>query len=234
MPPLPQLQNSLIFAPEERGIGSSEKIVMKGYKQCEKGHFYKEDLTECPYCPKPAGGGGADDKTKVQGDMGGNEKTSLGDKTQVFGGGMSQNPNPVSVNPPAKRDLNKTFIQEVEEVGEGEDKKAVVSQRSTRKIVGWIISYTLDAMGIDYRLYEGNNTIGRNAGNDVTIAGDPSISGHHATILFKKGKYYLKDEMAANGTFINDEEIEVGQPVEVMDGDTLKFGKSVFKFKSPL
>jgi hypothetical protein len=207
---------------------------MKGYKQCEKGHFYKEELSECPYCPKPAGGVGNDDKTKVQGDFGGVEKTSLGDKTQVFSGSGTPSSNPVSVNPPAKRDLNKTFIQDVEEVKEGGEVKEVVHQRSTRKIVGWLISYSLDPMGIDYRLYEGNNTIGRNAGNDVTVAGDPSISGHHATILFKKGKFYLKDEMAANGTFINDEEIEVGQPVEVEDGDTLKFGKSVFRFKTPL
>ena len=25
---------------------------MKGFKQCEKNHFYKESLDECPYCPK--------------------------------------------------------------------------------------------------------------------------------------------------------------------------------------
>lgn len=207
---------------------------MKGYKQCDKGHYYKEELFECPYCPKPAGGTGGDDKTRVQGEMGGNEKTSLGDKTQVFGGGGSGGSNPIAVNPPPKRDLNKTFIQEVEEVHEGGEVKEVVHQRATRKIVGWLISYSLDPMGIDYRLYEGNNTIGRNAGNDVTVAGDPSISGHHATVLFKKGRFFLKDEMAANGTFINEEEIEVGQPMEIQDGDSLQFGKSVFRFKTPL
>jgi FHA domain len=202
---------------------------MIGYKQCEKGHYFKEELSECPYCPKSSGAG-ADDKTKVQG---GHEQTALGDKTQIFGAGMA-NPVAPSVNPPVQRDLNKTFIQEVEEVHQGGEVKEVVHQRATRKIVGWLISYTLDPMGIDYRLYEGNNTLGRNPGNDVTVAGDPSISGHHATLLFKKGRFYLKDEMAANGTFINDEEIEVGQPHEVADGDTLRFGNSVFKFKTPL
>ena len=25
---------------------------MKGFKQCEKGHFYKEDKKVCPYCPE--------------------------------------------------------------------------------------------------------------------------------------------------------------------------------------
>ncbi len=202
---------------------------MKGYQQCEKGHYFKEELSECPYCPK--GAAGADDKTKVQG--GNHESTALGDKTQVFGAGIPVQ-QPASINPPVKRDLNRTFIQEVEEVKEAGEIKEVVHNRATRKIVGWLISYTLDPMGIDYRLYEGNNTIGRNPGNDMTIAGDTSISGHHATILFKKGSYYLKDEMAANGTFINEDEIQVGQPHEIKDGDTLRFGNSVFKFKSPL
>lgn len=204
---------------------------MKGYKQCDKGHYFKEDLSECPYCPKGSGGGN-DDKTRVQGDLGSNERTELGDKTQVFGSAPSQQP--VSVTPPPPRDLNKTFIQEVEEVSQGGEVKEVVHQRATRKIVGWIISYTLDPMGLDFRLYEGNNTIGRNPGSDVTIAGDPSVSGHHATLLFKKGRFYLKDEMAANGTFINDEEIEVGQPYEIKDGDNLRIGNTVFKFKTPV
>jgi hypothetical protein len=206
---------------------------MKGYKQCEKGHYFKDELHECPYCPKGSGSGsvGHDDKTKVQG--GGNDSTSVGDKTQVFGAGNPQQ-QPLNINPSVKRDLNKTFIQEVEELNEGGEIKEVVHQRATRRIVGWLISYSLDPMGIDYRIYEGNNTIGRNPGNDMTIAGDSSISGHHGTILFKKGRYYLKDEMAANGSYVNDNELEVGQPHEIFDGDTLRLGNSVFKFKSPL
>ena len=24
---------------------------MKGFKQCSRGHFYKDTLSECPYCP---------------------------------------------------------------------------------------------------------------------------------------------------------------------------------------
>jgi hypothetical protein len=25
---------------------------MEGFKKCSKDHFYKEDLTKCPYCPE--------------------------------------------------------------------------------------------------------------------------------------------------------------------------------------
>ncbi len=224
---------------------------MEGFKQCENGHFFKEELSECPYCPKSgskSGGGGfgsgspndktqfssADDKTQfVSGD-----KTeefnvgSYGDKTRIASAPVSA---PRHNNPPA-RDLSKTFIQEVETIdgGDGKGSKEVVRQRSTRRIVGWLISYTLDPMGIDYRVYEGNNAIGRSADNDITVASDSSISSRHATILFKKGKFFVRDEMAANGTFINNDELDIGQPFEMKDGDELKLGNTVFKFKSPL
>ena len=156
-----------------------------------------------------------------------------GDRTRVATSSPVSSPRH---NEPPKRDLSKTFISEVETVDEGDGKgaKEVVRQRATRRIVGWLISYTLDPMGIDYRIYEGNNSVGRGADCDITVASDSSISSRHATILFKKGKFFVRDEMAANGTFINDDELEIGQPYEMKDGDELKCGNTVFKFKSPL
>jgi hypothetical protein len=207
---------------------------MKGFQKCERGHFYKDGLAVCPYCPKPSGGN-PEGETKIAG--GGAGSGSNLDKTQISGGGGGDNPSSgpvVSHNRPPRRDLNKTFIQETEPTKEGTDGPEVVRQRATRKIVGWLISYSLDPMGIDYRLYEGSNTMGRNAENSISIPGDVSVSGRHATILFKKGKFFVRDEMAANGTYINDEELEIGQPSQLADGDELKLGKTVFKFKTPL
>lgn len=207
---------------------------MKGFQKCERGHFFKEGLTECPYCPKPSGGN-PDGETKIAG--GGAGAGGNLDKTQISGGGGSGNPTSrpvVSHNRPPRRDLNKTYIQETEPAKEGSDGPEVVRQRATRKIVGWLISYSLDPMGIDYRLYEGNNSLGRNADNSISIPGDESVSGRHATLLFKKGKFFVRDEMAANGTYINGEELEIGQPAQITDGDELKLGKTVFKFKTPL
>ena len=28
---------------------------MNGFKKCENGHFFKEDLNACPYCPSSKG-----------------------------------------------------------------------------------------------------------------------------------------------------------------------------------
>jgi pSer/pThr/pTyr-binding forkhead associated (FHA) protein len=48
-------------------------------------------------------------------------------------------------------------------------------------------------------------------------------------------KFYIKDEMAVNGTFLNEELIEIGKLYELNDGDTIRLGgTSLFKFKSAL
>ena len=87
-------------------------------------------------------------------------------------------------------------------------------------------------MGIDWRLYEGTNLIGRDAKNTIIISKDPTISSEHAVILYKKGKFKIKDKMTANGTFINGVELEVEEAFDLNDGDDLRLGNSIFKFKS--
>ena len=59
---------------------------MKGFKQCEKNHFYKEDLDECPYCP---GGTVADAQDGTKTAILGNDDNST--KTVVFGNQKSEN-----------------------------------------------------------------------------------------------------------------------------------------------
>ena len=224
---------------------------MKGFKKCNNGHFFKEELHECPYCPKTSDSGPnknteLSDKTQISGFT---DQTSSGDdgktqvfgsgggasqSTQIFGGGATQSTQIFGGGKSEgnKRDLNRTFIQGMEESVGGENVLAE-TPRATRKITGWIISYTLDAMGLDFRIYEGNNTIGRDPENTITIVKDTAISGKHVTILYRMGKFYLKDEMAVNGTFLNGELIEIGKPYELTDGDEISLGgTTLFKFKS--
>lgn len=216
---------------------------MNGFKKCENGHFFKEDLSACPYCPSSKGAStnasSSNDlnKTMVAGASNNTSHDSAktdvfgsqnnGDQTKVFGAGAG-----VSSQP--KRDLNRTYIggvTDAEESGEG-GSKIESTPRSTRKIVGWIISYSLDPMGVDYRIYEGNNSIGRDAGNSITITKDPTISGKHVNILYKKGSFWIKDEMAANGTFVNGDELEIEKAYPLTDGDEIRLANTVFKFKS--
>jgi hypothetical protein len=215
---------------------------MNGFKKCTNGHFFKEELPSCPYCP---GGtnqrnndlsstvattsnevnstGNADlDRTRV---VGSNEPVSNSDKTNVAG--VS------SVSSTPKRDLNRTFIADVEETTTDRGEVKIESApRSTRRIVGWIISYSLDPMGVDYRIFEGTNTIGRDSKNTIPITKDPTISGEHVIILYRNGKFKIKDKMTANGTFLNDVELEVEEAYDLGDGDVIRVGNTTFKFKS--
>jgi hypothetical protein len=213
---------------------------MNGFKQCASGHFYKDDIPNCPYCPNAnqssappslnldktvvPGAGNKDDKTQVFG----GQPTSSNAQTSVFGG-ASSSPAPSG----APRDLNRTYIAGVTDntAADGASNQEV-APRAARKIVGWILSYTLDPMGVDYRIYEGSNTIGRDPGNTITITKDPTISSEHVNILYKHGKFYIKDKMTANGTFLNGEELEVEKAYDIVDGDLLRFGNTEFKFKS--
>jgi hypothetical protein len=83
---------------------------MNGFKKCENGHFFKEDLSACPYCPSSKGasnnasasndlnktmvagansGGSNNDAVKT--DVFGSQNSSS-DQTKVFGAGAGNAP----------------------------------------------------------------------------------------------------------------------------------------------
>lgn len=190
---------------------------MDNFKLCPNGHYYKESLSDCPYCPKPQNtqipSVVNDDKTIIH-HAGGNEDNS--DKTQIFTPPATGNAGSLDktriVNP-----KNQTSIGNLE------------PQKNSRKLVGWLVSYTIDDNGVDFKLFEGRNSIGADPGNDVVIANDAAISSKHLTILFRLGTFKYKDELSTNGTFIND---VIGDEGNLADGDMIKLGNTIFRFRS--
>jgi pSer/pThr/pTyr-binding forkhead associated (FHA) protein len=87
-------------------------------------------------------------------------------------------------------------------------------------------------MGADFRLYEGRNVIGRDVEYNITVL-DKTMSGKHATILFRKDKFVIKDELSSHGTFVNDRDIE-DETVELNDNDIIRMGETLFKIKIAL
>ncbi|MBM3431825.1 MAG: FHA domain-containing protein [Bacteroidetes bacterium] len=168
------------------------------------------------------------------------------DRTKVFGGGSNFAPSGTPKGnfsaPSGVDDNDRTFIGGVSAPsasgssaeGAGFSAGSGQAPRASRKMVGWLVSYTIDPMGMDYRLYEGNNPIGRDTTNSIILVKDPTISSKHLNILFRRGKYWAKDEMSVNGSSINGEEMEIGKPYALNDGDLVKVGDTVFKFKSSL
>jgi pSer/pThr/pTyr-binding forkhead associated (FHA) protein len=213
---------------------------MNGFKQCPNGHFYQESLSECPYCQN-ANGGLKDNKTvsididtagptQVQPTQGVSTPTST--KTQVMGDFGTDAPTiPVSPSNPIGKNSNRTvFGDEVLETAKDGSQQVKFQQRSTRKLVGWLVSYSFDPMGVDFKLYEGRNMIGRDIDCNVTV-NDGLMSGKHAILLFKNDKYKISDNMSSHGTFVNDIDIE-DEHFELHDGDVIKLGATVFKFKT--
>jgi hypothetical protein len=220
---------------------------MSNYTKCPNGHLYPNTQTACPYCPSgnatnitqpnnldktsitvPNNGGGGTDLNKTQiTDI--TAKSSSGIEPTLVNGAQSASAGEAFGKP---KDLNRTFIQTEEGSADGTFGEG--NARPSRKITAWLISYTIDPMGVDFRIYEGTNTIGRDPENTISITEDHSISSKHVSLLCRKDRFYLKDEMTANGTFINDVDIEIGIPYELKDGDKIKIGSTILKFRTAI
>jgi hypothetical protein len=186
---------------------------MSEFKLCKNGHYYQNSLEECPYCPKPSAFYNSDPMHLQRTIITGSENPGL-DQTKLE-------------TSPAT-DLNKTQIF-TGNTPAAEPTFAAVPRQAGRKLVGWLVSFTIDPNGADFRLYEGRNSIGSDLNCEIVVSNDPAVSGKHLTILNRMGGFKFKDELSTNGTFINDVFEEEGS---LKDGDTIRIGNTLFKFRS--
>lgn len=201
---------------------------MSRFKKCPQGHTYKADLEECPICNS--------------GKSMGSPRIQQGEATQIipsldgesFGSKTTSDDEPLQVNPTETdphKDFSKTMVEE--EVQEEDETGTVVNRKETRsasRLVGWLVTYTLDPNGIDFRLFEGRNIIGKDFSCGVCI-NDPKVSGQHAILLFRNDKFRLKDNLSTNGTLVNGEDID-DDSVLLHDGDIIQVGDTVFLFRT--
>jgi phosphatidylserine/phosphatidylglycerophosphate/cardiolipin synthase-like enzyme len=85
---------------------------------------------------------------------------------------------------------------------------------------GFILLSRTDAL-VRYTLHEGTTTVGRSEDNDVVVA-DALASRHHARIACGDGGCSITDLGAANGTFVNGEQVQGTVPLE--PGDLVGIG----------
>jgi pSer/pThr/pTyr-binding forkhead associated (FHA) protein len=89
-------------------------------------------------------------------------------------------------------------------------------RKSKGRIVGWLVTYSHNPDGDDFRIYAGYNRIGANPVCDVQIE-DETVSGSHAIIVYRDGRCLIKDDLSRNGTFVNGREITEAQPLQCYD-----------------
>jgi ribosomal protein L40E len=75
-----------------------------------------------------------------------------------------------------------------------------------------------------YPLDKKELVLGRVEG-DVTFSHDGYMSGRHARVVERDGRFFLVDENSRNGTFIR-----IDQEVELKPGDTFLVGKQLLRF----
>ena len=86
------------------------------------------------------------------------------------------------------------------------------------------------AASADFAIAADTVAIGSAPGNDLIIA-DATVSRRHATITRLDSRFHLADLGATNGTCVNGSPISA--PVELKDGDEIRFGAAVFSFANP-
>jgi hypothetical protein len=200
---------------------------MPNFKTCVNGHNYDADLhAVCPFCP-------------ATGNVAYDEKTLLDFKnTQVFDEGNSQfaktvineenadfKTTPATGGKGGEHPFKRTSIVMDEVPGTA---ASPLQQTEKRKLVGWLVTFSNSEYGQDFKIYAGKNKIGSGAGGDIVID-DPSISSDHTTILFRDNEFLIKDNFSTNGTKINGLTVDEGR---LKEGDELKLGNTVFKFKT--
>jgi len=82
--------------------------------------------------------------------------------------------------------------------------------------------------------FDGAVRLGRDPGGDVVVD-DGSISNHHADFTLEvegdERLFFVSDVGSSNGTFVNGERLEPGQPTRIEDQDSVRFGPAVkFQF----
>lgn len=201
---------------------------MENIKTCTNGHNYDSSLYNvCPYCPK----GNTSERTVLNNAQGNLPPTELSSssssaKTRIVSQGGAYGREDRTLPYQGITPENRTIVPNGTRIITP-DGGALDGDVQNRKLVGFLVSYTLNPQGKSFKLYEGKNLIGTDQTCDITISNDPGISGKHVTILYRSGKFRFKDEFSTNATFINGVEAEEGY---LENNDIVRIGKTRFAF----
>lgn len=158
-------------------------------RTCPNGHKYDGNIygDNCPFCPSSTnatiindGGAGSNERTRINGADSGDAPTiPMGGNN--IGGGASAGGHTV-IRIPGRED----------------------NGLDGRRIVGLLVSYSLNPTGEVFHLYEGRNIIGRDATCDI-VFNSSSVSGKHLVIVYyaANNSFVMQDQLSSNGTYVN-------------------------------
>ena len=178
-------------------------------KFCNNGHQMEESWEICPYCQRTgfqnAGGSPGAAKTRLESD---------------------QHPAPPVQSVP----LAQHVPLAVAPLPGSIRKIVLLTERPQTSLAGWLVAMNGDQKGEDFRIREGQNSLGSSPGNDIVIH-DPAVSGKHAIIRYKDQKFSITDLDSTNGTFVNASPDAISRE-DLHDNDMIRVGSVSLKFKS--
>ena len=119
------------------------------------------------------------------------------------------------------------FLRRLNEIGltGGHTRAAAVPSEAAASL--------LSSGGITTPIAGAQFRIGRADDNDLKLD-ESHISSYHAVIEYSGGSYYLRDNRSTNHTFLNGQRLAPDDPCLLHDGDTIRFHKQEFTFRSSL
>ncbi len=213
-------------------------------QQCPNGHQYDSSIygNNCPFCPSEAthlsmGSGGATPPPFNPQPV----FDSGAGATQVMGGGGYDAAPTVPVNDGFDErtqlmdDVSTTPIQsqafdEGRTVIRSAGDESSTGNGNGRKLVGILVTYSLNPCGQVFPIYEGRNIVGRDQSCDIALTSDDKVSGKHLLILWRSGEgiMWAEDQMSSNGTFVNDN--FASEKFQLNNGDVLLVGNTKFVY----
>jgi pSer/pThr/pTyr-binding forkhead associated (FHA) protein len=96
------------------------------------------------------------------------------------------------------------------------------------QVVGVLVVIEGELEGEVYRVYDGDNRLGRSPDCEIELP-SRKISREHAKLIHQDGTFAIAPLSGKNPTILNDEQTE---GAELGDGDILKLGRTKLKFRS--
>ena len=97
------------------------------------------------------------------------------------------------------------------------------------QVVGVLVAIEGEFEGEVYKLKDGENKIGRSKDCHVQLPSD-SISRPHALLIYKEGMFAIRTLAPDNPTYVNGERIS--EVTQLSDGDSVKLGRTLLRFRS--
>ncbi len=202
--------------------------------RCDQGHFYDNTKhTTCPYCgvpdldiaptrPRRETPPAADFGATVP--QGRKPASAPGDTAETR---PAAAPKPAAAPPPSSPAPSSSAP-----VGSGNRTVGIVRKAmGIDPVTGWLVCVQGPDKGKDFRIKSQRNFIGRDAGQDIAIEGDETISREkHAVISYdpKSNSFRVAPGDGRGMMYLNDEPVDM--PTVLQPYDRIEIGQSVFMF----